>query len=198
MIKLKREKRLITTRAPLSTTKWCPENFVMISLTVRVSGVIVLANKQTESQTDTAENDTTPAARVVKGSGALFWHTVYKQYCASLRSLSDTFKFHSNRLGMGSNVQGESKKVAHYDFRRYFRPGWVFLHKILYIYWQFISTYTDFCLFIFIFNEMTLILLRAPTNFTASSFDCSAISLLWKMKSTSLTKMMLLFSSSNV
>jgi len=39
---------------------------------------------------------------------------------------------------------------------------------------------TDFRLFIFTFNEMALILLRAPIIFTVSSFDCSAISLLCK------------------
>jgi len=33
---------------------------------------------------------------------------------------------------------------------------------------------TDFRLFIFTFNEMALILLRAPIIFTVSSFDCSA------------------------
>jgi len=59
-------------------------------------------------------------------------------------------------------------------------------------------TCTDFRSFILTFSEMALILLRAPTNFTVSSFDCSAVSLLWKMQSTRLTKMMLLFSSSNV
>ena len=37
---------------------------------------------------------------------------------------------------------------------------------------------TDYRLFILTFNEMALILLRAPTNFTVSSFDCSAMSLL--------------------
>jgi len=39
---------------------------------------------------------------------------------------------------------------------------------------------TDFRLFIFTFNEMALILLRAPVVFMVSSFDCSAISLLCK------------------
>jgi len=44
---------------------------------------------------------------------------------------------------IGQHLQGKSKKVAPppYDFRRYFRSGLVFLHKILYNYWQFISTY---------------------------------------------------------
>jgi len=57
---------------------------------------------------------------------------------------------------------------------------------------------TDFRLFILTFNEMALILLQAPVIFTVSSFDCSAISLLCKMQSTSLWEMMLLFSSPNV
>jgi len=39
---------------------------------------------------------------------------------------------------------------------------------------------TDFHLFILKFNEMALILLRAPIIFTVSSFDCSAISLFCK------------------
>jgi len=39
---------------------------------------------------------------------------------------------------------------------------------------------TDFHLFILTFNEMALILLRAPIIFTVSSFDCSAISLFCK------------------
>jgi len=39
---------------------------------------------------------------------------------------------------------------------------------------------TDFHLFILTFNEMALILLRAPIIFMVSSFDCSAISLLCK------------------
>jgi len=38
----------------------------------------------------------------------------------------------------------------------------------------------DFRLFILTFNEIVLILLRTPTIFTVSSFDCSAISLLYK------------------
>ena len=71
------------------------------------------------------------------------------------------------------------KSSPSYDFQRYFRLGWVFLHKIVYIYWQFRNLYqhmsTDFRLFIFTFNEMALILLRAPIIFTVSSFDCSAI-----------------------
>jgi len=57
---------------------------------------------------------------------------------------------------------------------------------------------TDFCLFILTVNEMALILLRATIIFTVSGFDCSSISLLVKMQSTSLTEMTLLFSSSNV
>ena len=39
---------------------------------------------------------------------------------------------------------------------------------------------TDFHLFIFAFNEMALILLRAPIIFMVSSFNCSTISLLCK------------------
>ena len=39
---------------------------------------------------------------------------------------------------------------------------------------------TDFHLFILKFNDMVLILLWAPIIFTVSSFDCSAISLLYK------------------
>jgi len=39
---------------------------------------------------------------------------------------------------------------------------------------------TDFRLFILTFNEMALILLRAPIIFMVSSFNCSAISLLCK------------------
>jgi len=56
---------------------------------------------------------------------------------------------------------------------------------------------TDFSLFIFTFNEMVLILLRAPIIFTVSSFNCSAIKLLCKVQSTSLMKMTSLFSSTN-
>jgi len=56
------------------------------------------------------------------------------------------------------------KSSPPYDFRRYFRLGWVYLHKIVYIYWQFIYPHTsiDFRLFILTFNEMALSLLRAP------------------------------------
>jgi len=39
---------------------------------------------------------------------------------------------------------------------------------------------TNFRVFILKFNEMALILLRAPIIFTVSSFDCSTISLLCK------------------
>jgi len=46
---------------------------------------------------------------------------------------------------------------------------------------------TEFRLFILTFNEMALILLRAPIIFTVSSFDCSAISLLCKNAEYQLT-----------
>jgi len=47
--------------------------------------------------------------------------------------------------------------------------------------------YTDFRLLILTFNEMALILSRAPIIFTVSSFDCSAISLLCKNADYQLT-----------
>ena len=46
---------------------------------------------------------------------------------------------------------------------------------------------TDFHLFILTFNEMALILLRAPIIFTVSSFDCSAINLFCKNADYQLT-----------
>jgi len=46
---------------------------------------------------------------------------------------------------------------------------------------------TDFHLFILAFNEMALILLRAPIVFRVSSFDCSAISLFCKNADYQLT-----------
>ena len=57
---------------------------------------------------------------------------------------------------------------------------------------------TDVRLFILIFNEMALILLRAPAIFTVwvSIVQQSVYSV--KMPSTSLMEMMLLFSSPNV
>ena len=57
---------------------------------------------------------------------------------------------------------------------------------------------TDFRLFTFTFNEMALILLRGPSflQFQVSIVQQSVYSA--KMQSTSLTKMMLLLSASNV
>jgi len=57
---------------------------------------------------------------------------------------------------------------------------------------------TDFRLFILTFNEMALILLRAPIIFTVSSFDVQQSVYSAKMQSTSLREMMLLFSSPNI
>ena len=72
-------------------------------------------------------------------------------------------------------LQGESKKVAPYDFQRYFHLGWLFLHRIC----TFIGNLyphmcTDFRLFILTFNEMVLNLSWPPIIFTVSSLDCSA------------------------
>ena len=47
---------------------------------------------------------------------------------------------------------------------------------------------TDFRSFILTFNEMGLILLRAPIIFMVSSFDCSAISVLCKNAECQLTE----------
>jgi len=97
-------------------------------------------------------------------------------------------------------LQGE-KKVAPYDFPQHFRLGWDFLHKILYIYWQFISTYVyrfSFNVFILTFNEMVLILPRAPVIFTVSSFNVQQPVYSVKMQSTRLMEMSLLFSSPNI
>ena len=51
-------------RTPLWLSTGLPENFVMISLTVH--GVIMLTDRQTKAQTDTAENNTLATLRYTR------------------------------------------------------------------------------------------------------------------------------------
>jgi len=87
-----------------------------------------------------------------------------------------------------------SQKVAPYDFQRYFRyraESFCIEFCCTFIGKLYPRTCTDFRLFTLTFNEMALILSRAPIIFTVSSLDCSAGI---NAQSISLTEMTLLAS----
>ena len=89
-----------------------------------------------------------------KDSRMARWFALIKRRNELIREESDlmyrSVMFYCYNLQVHLCLQGESKKVAPYDFQRYFRLGRVFLHKILCIYWQVISTYVYQFSFIYV------------------------------------------------